>query len=335
VRRHRRTRVWQVCIARRRAARLARTPYVPVIVTLASFAANEFQVIEFLTTEVNRELDIRVDWRRLAEHGLVVLLFDGLDEIPTTRRQWVLGRIAAFSARYPLAPWLLTVRDPAVLAGPADARMVELLSLDEEDVVRFADAMKSRVPGLDGWEFLRRLDAYPELVRLARIPLFLVMLMALTNSLKATPTTRADLIEMYLRTLFSPHEHKALASAEIDSTLRKIAETLAFDRLEREEIGATEREVQDIIVRVGAAAGPPEAPLARLLTNGVLRRQSAIRLQFPYPIVQEYLAACYLARERPETLVQRIGDAVKRPWAQVVAVRTRVRADRAVKLHAL
>jgi hypothetical protein len=50
----------------------------------------------------------------------------------------------------------------------------------------------------------------------------------------------------------------------------------------------------------------------------VLRRQSAIRLQFPYPIVQEYLAACYLVRERPDTLTQRIADAVQRPWAQVV-----------------
>jgi hypothetical protein len=301
------------------AARLARTPYVPVLIPLASFAASGLRVIEFLTTEVNRELDFRADWLRLAEQGLLVLLLDGLDEIPTAQRQRVIGRIGTFSARHPSVPWLLTVRDPAVLSGPADARMVELLPLDQSDIARFTKAMKSRVPGLDSPKFARRLNAYPELVQLARIPLFLVMMMALAGGTAVLPSSRTDLIEAYLKTLFGPHEHKPLPDAEIEaSRLRRVAEALAFERLERQEIGATEREVQDIAFRVGADAGSPEALLTSLLTNGILRRQSAIRLQFPYPIVQEYLAACFLVRERSETLIQRIGDAIKRPWAQVL-----------------
>jgi hypothetical protein len=48
------------------AASLVHTPYVPVLVPLASFAASELGVMEFLATEVNREFDIRVDWLRLA-----------------------------------------------------------------------------------------------------------------------------------------------------------------------------------------------------------------------------------------------------------------------------
>ena len=97
------------------AARLVRTPYVPILVPLASFATSDVGVLKFLTNDVNRELEIRVEWSRLAEQGLVVLLFDGLDEIPAARRQAVLGRIETFSARHPGVPWLLTVRDPAVL----------------------------------------------------------------------------------------------------------------------------------------------------------------------------------------------------------------------------
>jgi hypothetical protein len=254
----------------------------------------------------------------IGEHGLVALLFDGLDEIPPARRQRLLRRTAAFSARHPLVPWLLTVRDPAVLSGPADARMIELLSVDAEDIIRFAEVMRKRIPKLDGWEFTRRLEAYPELARLARIPLFLVMLMALHGS-PVMPSSRVDLIETYLKTLFSPHEHKAVASAAVEaSNLREAAEALAFDRLERQEIGATEREVQDVVARADVDAGSPEAVLTRLLINGVLRRQSSIRLQFPYPIVQEYLAACYIIRKCPETLVQRTEDAIQRPWAQVI-----------------
>ncbi len=302
------------------AAKLTRTPYLPALVPLPSFSASNSNVLEYLTDEVNRDMGVRADWARLSEQGLAVLLFDGLDEIPANRRQIVLGRIATFSARYANVPWMLTVRDPAVLSGPADARIVELLPLDDNDILRFAEVMRARTAtDSDAGEFARQLSRYPDLSRLARIPLFLSMLIAMTSPSNGMPRRRADLIEMYLKTLFSPFEHKAVVSDHFSvSALRKVAELLAFERLEKQEVGATEREVLDVASRVATDCESPEAVLSRLQTHGVLRRQSGIRLQFPYPIVQEYLAACYLVAERQESLVHRLGDAVQRPWAQVV-----------------
>jgi hypothetical protein len=58
--------------------------------------------------------------------------------------------------------------------------------------------------------------------------------------------------------------------------------------------------------------------LAALVANGIVRRQSSIRFQFPFPIVQEYLAASYLIEHAPESLASRIDDAIQRPWAQVL-----------------
>ncbi|WP_231420793.1 hypothetical protein [Sphingomonas sp. Leaf205] len=55
-----------------------------------------------------------------------------------------------------------------------------------------------------------------------------------------------------------------------------------------------------------------------LVVNGIVRRQSSIRFQFPFPIVQEYLAATHLIDHGSETLVDRIDDAIQRPWAQVL-----------------
>ena len=100
--------------------------------------------------------------------------------------------------------------------------------------------------------------------------------------------------------------------------LRAIAETLAFERLERQEIGATEHEVRDVINRVSDSPSEGDILLEQLKANGILKPQSAIRLQFPYPIVQEYLAARYLIDRYSESLEQRIEDAMQRPWAQVI-----------------
>lgn len=301
------------------AGRLAQSPHVPVVVPLASFATSEASIIEYLATQTNRDFDIKADWQRLAEQGLLVLLFDGLDEIPAGARPNLLNRIATFSARYPRSPWILTVRDPAVMTGASEAQIIEILPLEDDDIARFVETMKHRIPSLDTWTFIARLKMYPDLERLARIPLFLSMLLATIDTIESLPATRSDLIEAYLKTLFAPHEHKMVNGAH-DKTvpLRDIAEALAYERLERQEIGASEREVREIILRVTERAADVEPLFERLRANGILRQQSAIRLQFPFPIVQEYLAACYLVRHFPASLVSRIDDAVQRPWAQVI-----------------
>ncbi len=301
------------------AGRLAGGPLMPVAVPLASLAAADTGLIQFLRTTMSTEWEISADWERLAEQGLLVLLLDGLDEVPATRRPHLMQRITNFSARYPQSPWILTVRDAAVLGGLPQSVIVELLPLSDDDIERFAATMRDRLGSLQPWQVVRRLKLYPDLDRLARIPLFLMMLLATTDLNDPKPLTRSDLIESYLTTLFSPGRSKATgASDDRGVILRAITETLAFERLEKQEIGATEREVRAVITRFVSDFAEADALFERLRTNGILRPQSAIRLQFPYPIVQEYLAARHLIDKYPDSLHQRIEAAVQRPWAQVI-----------------
>jgi len=108
------------------AGRLATGSVLPVLVPLASLAASSASITEFLTEHVNAAYDVRIDWRRLAEQGLVAVLLDGLDEAPGADRAPLLDKLGTFSARYPHVPWLLTVRDPAVLPRAIDARTLEI-----------------------------------------------------------------------------------------------------------------------------------------------------------------------------------------------------------------
>ena len=301
------------------AGELAEGPLVPMPIALSSLDSADTSIISFLSRSISQELDLSADWRLLAEQGLLVLLLDGLDEVPSNARPTLMRRIATFSARYPRAPWMLTVRDPAVVTGLPEATVVELLPLNDHDIQRFAEAMKIYLGSGDSWGIVHRLKLYPDLDRLARIPLFLVMLLVTSDLRSHEPIKRSDLIEAYLKTLFSPAHHKPLRNpVDRSVTLRAIAETLAFERLERQEIGATEREVRDVVSRVSTSFAEAESLFEQLKANGILKPQSAIRLQFPYPIVQEYLAACHLIDRYSDSLEQRIDDAMQRPWAQVI-----------------
>lgn len=300
------------------ATRLAPGPFVPVEIPLALLAASGSNVLAFIEEHVKDEFNVTPQWERLAEQGLLVLLLDGLDEIPPDQRQPVLRRIATFSSRYEQCPWLLTARDPAVVTGLPEARQLELAPLTDEDIVEFVTVIGGRLETVDATQFVRQLRLHPDLNRLARIPLFLAMLLATTAAQALEPTQRSDLIEAYLKTLFSPEEHKPALTAIPSTSLRTIVEDIAFGRIEAQEIGVGEAEVRSVIAKHTDDARAAESTFQALRSNGILRQQGPARLAFPYPIVQEYLAACHLVEHDRSTISSRIENAISRPWAQVV-----------------
>ncbi|WP_269514043.1 NACHT domain-containing protein [Brevundimonas subvibrioides] len=316
------------------SARMLATPITPVQVSLGTFAEMDLSVVEFLDSQVNRDYSVRVDWLRLADRGLVCVLFDGLDEVPTASRAMIIRRIQQFSGRFPQTPWLLTVRDPAALNGPLEGQIVELEPFDNPEISKLVEIYKTWSPELDPWAFTNGLAAYPEVARLARIPLFLSIMLASWTPQSARPARRSDLIESYLANLFKAQSAKGRPLPELsDAELRRVSEFIAFDSLQREEIGLSDRQAARAI---GAAtAAPPDAVLTQLLACGVLRRGLDRRLQFPYPIVQEYLAAVHIVDERPDEVAGRIDDVVKRPWAQVIQFALELLPDPSPQIRAM
>ncbi|WFU31491.1 hypothetical protein QA635_33970 [Bradyrhizobium brasilense] len=307
-------------------AGLVNTPIIPVEIPLGAFAANGESVMEFLQGPINREYSVRVDWQRLADQGLICVFFDGLDEVATSRRGPLLRKIGLFSSRFPDVPWLLTVRDPAALNGPLDGELLELQPFDNPEISSLVEKFKIWSPDLDRWNFTDDLKAYPDLARLARIPLFLSIMLASWSPNAVLPRKRADVIETYLGTLFDPGRHESQFLQTLTGTrLRQVAQALAFHSLEREEIGLSRRQALQAIAL--HADVPADAVLGQLVAAGVLRSASDGRLQFSYPVVQEYLAAAHLVDKESHQIAVRIGDVVKRPWAQVLQFALELLAD--------
>ena len=145
------------------------------------------------------------------------------------------------------------------------------------------------------------MDAHRDLATLIRIPLFLSLLLTTWDGEAPLPNGRAHLIENYLTTLFRPDAHKGTPRPVNPDQLRMATEALSFDLLERGEIGAGEWDVRKVMAAHADGGVSADHLYDDAIRCGLLRRQGGGRLAFPFPIVQEYLAACHLIAHRKES----------------------------------
>ena len=297
--------------------RLSGTLWLPVMVPLSELVEAGETVVGFLNERINRRFDVSVVWGRFCEAGRTTVLFDGLDELIPSDRRRVLDLIREFSARYPQVPWLLTVRDAKALSAPVDAKIVKIDAYDEERIAAFATSYGRAGGAIEGRDLLEQLRVNPDLRLLARIPLFLALLLATARPSTPLPRNRGDLIERYLHIMFNPSEYKPTVPLGHDRLgLRDVAERLAFVTLEQGRSSIDERTAIQIL-RTMDANFDPAAHITALVTRGLLRR-SVNQLSFSFPTVQEYLAACHLLLRDPDDLVQQFEASARRPWAQML-----------------
>ncbi len=298
------------------AARIASAGQLPVVVSIPELSRLDKTISNYLIEDINAEHEVHINWLRAAESGLLVLLLDGLDEISSSRRTVILERLRTFSLRYPSTSRLLTVRDAAALSVLAEATMIELVALDDDDVVQHVHFYKPDAQGL-AERISHQMAARPDFRRLTRIPLFLALLLAILKNPDELPSRRTQLLETYLGLLFNPEQFKV---GEVDSLdpidVRTIAEEIAFEALERDEIGVGDRGLQLTIRRISSSINV-QATIERLVRCGILRR-TVRQYVFPFPIVQEYLASCFMLAVKESDVPARLALAIKRPWAQTL-----------------
>lgn len=297
------------------ARKAALAGLLPAIVPVTKLSESNLSVAEYLSDRLNNEFDIRIDWRAAANAGVLVLLFDGLDEVSSDRRVLVLERLKIYCANHPSVRWLMTVRDAAALAPPEDATMVELAPLQDADIPLYVDFYRPGEPNV-AQTLLDRIGARPDLAHLVRIPIFLALMLVMRQ--EKENLRRSDLLDAYLETLFRPTAFKVGQIDTIDTAvLRKIAERAAFQALEMDAIGVNikllERGVKDIAPTLST-----DDVREALVRRGILRKSGLVTLTFPFPIIQEYLASSELLERHGDQLAQRLAMIVRRPWAQAI-----------------
>ncbi len=287
---------------------------------------DESKVIELATSKLGRSLKV----------GRVVVLLDGLDEVPADNEDLlkvVRDTVVAFIQRYDKSRHLVTCRvlsyeEPYWQLPAREFPVAKLAPFDEARIDRFIDAWYAEVG--EKWKLaprdvktlsdkLHKAVRRPDLWRLAPNPLLLTMMALVHSRRKELPEKRAVLYADAVDTLLQHWEQdKALNAPYIRDLLREsdrdfndlkgVLEGLAFDTHARGDAGQNSEDsgsIGELSLLKGLAALHPKGDLGwaqRLLETLRLRASLLIERQgqvfsFPHRTFQEYLAGVYLARQ--------------------------------------
>ncbi|MGW2187972.1 NACHT domain-containing protein [Streptomyces sp. NPDC001719] len=248
--------------------------------------------------------------RRLAE-GSVLLLIDGVDEVPEADRRRTLAWIKELLAAYPDARYVITTRPSAVREGwLADAGFteLELLPMSRSDVAAFIDRWHTAA-GQDRSGQLRTFRAAlakavvtkPDLGRLATNPLMCALICALNRSRRGSlPDGRMELYRAALELLLVRRDRErdipgpGLDHAQQVVLLQKIAYWLIRNGRSEIEWPKAVRIVEGALPYMPSLAEQGDAAgiLRHLvLRSGLLRQPTTDTLDFIHRTFQDYLGA--------------------------------------------
>ncbi|MGH3381339.1 MAG: NACHT domain-containing protein [Actinoallomurus sp.] len=279
--------------------------------------------------------------RRLQD-GRVLLMVDGVDELPSAQRRAVRPWLAGLIAEYPGLHVIVTSRPAAATSdwlaaeGFATALLERMTPADIKELIRhWHEAVRDagdlpcapeQLPAFES-ALLARLESAPHLRALAGSPLLAAMLCALNlDREKQLPRDRMGLYAAALELLLERRDVERQIQADGEITLERAQKLRILQELAwRLSItGRTELPKDAVIRRTGeklaamlSAPGDAEAVLEHLLQrSGVLREPVPGRIDFVHRTVQEYLTAKQFADDGDfEPL---IAQAHKDQWRETV-----------------
>jgi formylglycine-generating enzyme required for sulfatase activity len=322
------------------------TQVIPIHVTLRDFArwlpkgvkkAKPHLLWDFIVQRLEAEkLETAAEpLCEALESGQAVLLFDGLDEIPTTaRRAFIRDAVVVFAERYSSCRALVTCR--TLSYGGAswqlpDVPAFELAPFDEEKINRFIGAWYAELGRLgvvrseDASGLVRRLREAvrrPDLWRLAPNPLLLTV-MALVHTHKGRlPEARALLYEETVDILLWRWEQIKVSGEEemprlrqllleagrSDVDLKRVLWELAFQAHKEGGAADDEESLADIgeltLVKALAQLHPEEDYGWAQDVVGQMKERAGLLLErepgiftLPHRTFQEYLAGACLSAQ--------------------------------------
>ncbi|SIT49280.1 conserved hypothetical protein [Paraburkholderia piptadeniae] len=280
---------------------LASDSGIPVVIPLGDWATENIAVLDsILKRPAFRDIS-EVDFRVAAALPGVVLLLDGWNELDAVARERARVQVEALKAALPQLGLVVSTRKQ-VLDVPFPGKLVELLSLNDEQQMEIAKAMR----GDAGAKIVDQAWRTAGVRELVSIPLYLIAVLSLPDG-APFPTTKEEV----LRRFVAAHEKDARRA----EALRAVARGFQQDFLDGLAIFATQTantaitdysarrslsETATLLVANGQIAAKPEpdAVLEVLVDNHVLMRAGDTHgVSFQHQQFQEWYASHWVERQ--------------------------------------
>jgi hypothetical protein len=322
------------------------TKAVPFLILLRRFARRDLPLPNQFCREISPALSTEAPsgWeRRVLQDGRGIVLIDGVDELPTARRQDVWRWLRDLVMAYPKSRFVITSRPPATdsaFLAPDGFKSLMLLPMNQADVYAFVRqwhaAMREIVVESDdrsallGHEndLLIKISQRRDLRRLTTNPLLCAVICALhLDRYRQLPRDRMGLYHAALEMLLVRRdEARAIVSDEpplSQSDQEALLAQLAYWLVRNGRSEALGSEAEARLEKYMASfphieSSPREVLRHLVLRSGVLRQPVVGRVDFLHKTFQEYLAAKALLDEGDlDSLIQ---NAHEDHWREVVVM---------------
>jgi hypothetical protein len=181
---------------------------LPVFLELKRFTSGSVNVIEIIAEEfeVCGFPEAQQFTEKALEKGKLLVIFDGLDEVPTRNLNAVVGQIQDFVDRYDNNRFIASCRTAAYRSSFQRFQDVEIADFSHEQIEQFisnwfsTEVDREAQTGQKCWELLQK-DEYAAAKELAKTPLLLTFLCVVYDESQTFPNHRSRLYHKALRIL--------------------------------------------------------------------------------------------------------------------------------------
>lgn len=288
---------------------------IPVFIELKSFISSQIEIEKFIVEEF-RICGFPSPDKFIAkalEQGKLLILLDGLDEVPTVNTNEVISQIQNFVDRYDKNRFIVSCRIAAYRHNFKRFTDVKLADFDDTQIEQFiknwfhSEADKQAGTAQKCWELLQQ-PAYAAAKELAHTPLLLTFLCLNYDRSQNFPNNRSVLYKKALRILLEEWAaEKRILRDEIYQGLNTELEEIllseiAYSGFDADKLFFSQREVvEQIKTFLANNLNVPkhldgEAVLnAIAVQQGIVVERAEDVYSFSHLTLQEYLTAQYIA----------------------------------------
>lgn len=287
---------------------------IPVFIELKRFTSSDINITNFIAEEfrICGFPEPTQFTAKALEQGKLLILLDGLDEVPTTNSNNVIIHIQNFVDTYDKNRFITSCRVAAYRHKFRRFTDVVMADFDDIQIENFINNWFSSKPliGKDCWKKLRS-DEYTAAKELTQTPLLLTLVCLLYQRSGTIPTNRATLYERALRVLLEEWAAEAGIIREdlykgLDTKRKEmILSEIAHDAFQEDHLFFDKREIAKKIESLLAEILPDEQFIDGLnvlksieVQHGVLVERADMIYSFSHLTLQEYLTAQYIDDHR-------------------------------------